>query len=149
MKNSSLVLLAVALLFGLTSCGVATFNKEWKAAVKAPGKPQCIAGAWEGNWLSGVNAHTGKLRAIVGDPKPNGDRDVKYYATWGWLFRGTFSAVHHTHGSEGFTTFTADKPIGRHGDFHAEGMISCDRFAARYKAPGDAGSFELKRPAGP
>jgi hypothetical protein len=149
-------LLALVATLGLSSCGMG-FRSDWKAALKAPSKPMSIEGAWEGHWISEVNGHTGQLLAVVGSTaattagkgasKDAGTaRPVRYFARWGWLFRGSFDSVHQTHGHDGFTTFTADRKIGNLGHFHAEGMISADKFVARYEAAGDHGKFELKRP---
>lgn len=129
----------------LCSCGTA-FNKPWQAAVGKPGQAGSIEGPWTGYWKSAVNGHTGNLRCIVG-PEEGGSRPFHYHATWGkGLFRGSFQAQHDVKATGEKTTFTAKRTIGQHGFFQAEGTITPSDFSATYRAAGDHGTFELKRP---
>jgi hypothetical protein len=139
--TAKLPLLACLLLVSCSS----GFNRAWKQTTAQPAPARSSAGAWEGHWLSHSNGHTGKLRAIVG-PLAGGARLVQYHATWGRILSGAFHTTHQTHGQEGNTTFIAREPIGRHGEFKAEGMITTDTFKANYTALGDHGIFELRRP---
>ena len=137
-------LLLLSLICVMPSCNGA-FRQEWKSALVASQAPGSTEGAWEGRWLSESNGHTGRLRAVVG-PLVGSTRPVHYHATWGRILSGSFRAKHLTHGKEGITTFIVDEPLGRYGQFKAEGMITGDVFKAKYSAVGDRGTFDLRRP---
>lgn len=86
------------------------------------------------------------MRCIVG-PERGGTRDFYYHATWGKVFRGAFKSEHEvSRQKDGETRFTARRNIQQHGFFQAEGAITPAEFNATYKAAGDHGVFELKRP---
>ena len=136
------------MLFGtlvLSSCS-ANFNRAWdKATVTSAHKG--IEGPWVGSWLSHYNGHRGELRCVVGpDAKGNGDRLFMYHAVWGGVLSGNFNSIHHVKQNGDTATFTADSNLGAYGQFHAEGTIKNGVFKAEFKAAGDHGVFEMKRP---
>ncbi len=138
------LLLAVA--SALSSCG-SSFNQAWKAATAAPIPANSIEGPWIGSWLSHDNGHNGELRCVIQpDTKGNGDRTFLYRAIWGGVLSGNFVSVHHVKQNGANATFTADSHLGIYGQFHAEGTIKDGRFKASFKAAGDHGVFEMKRP---
>lgn len=141
----SLVLL-LAGAFMLSSCG-SHFNRAWKTATTSPIPANSIEGPWTGSWLSHGNGHHGELRCVIEpDTKSNGDRIFLYHAIWGGVLSGDFESVHHVKQQGGNATFTADSHLGIYGQFHAEGTIKNGHFKASYKAAGDHGVFEMKRP---
>src|SRR5687768_4652302 len=65
---------------GLTGCASYKFSRQWKAAA-AREKGCAICGKWAGTWVSEVNGHHGKLRAIIMQ-NPDGTYRARYHATW-------------------------------------------------------------------
>jgi hypothetical protein len=143
-RLSSLLLPILAALI-LSSCGT-SFQNEWKNALSQKHHSDSIEGPWQGTWTSSFNGHTGKLRCVIGPEKPDHTREFSYYATWGKIFSGCFHAVHEVTERNGVTTMHAQHDIGKRGTFHAEGTISPTKFSATYRAMGDHGALELKRP---
>ena len=141
-STSFLVVLVTAFL--LTSCGT-SFNKPWHAAVAKPVPTNSIEGPWLGFWKSAASGHSGALRCIVG-PAQGGSREFYYHATWGGVFRAGFQTLHEVKETAGTTAFTAKRSIERHGFFQAECKITPTESNATYRAAGDHGVFELRRP---
>ena len=138
-----MLIIASALL--LSSCS-ANFNRAWSKATASP-VHKGIEGPWVGSWLSHYNGHHGDLRCVVGpDEKGNGDQLFMYHAVWGGVLSGNFKSVHHVKQRGDTTSFTADSNLGSYGQFHAEGTIKKGVFKAEFKAAGDHGVFEMKRP---
>lgn len=139
-----LLLLTCALV--LTGCG-SSFNHAWTDAMHKPVPTSGIEGPWTGSWLSHTNGHHGELKCVVGpDKKGDGERTFLYHAVWGGVLSGTFKAVHHVKQDGPLTRFTADSDLGIYGHFHAEGTVQDSQFKATFKAAGDNGVFEMKRP---
>ena len=144
-RSCSLFLL-LAGAFVLSSCG-SHFNKAWKTATTGPIANNSIEGPWVGSWLSRGNGHHGELKCVVQpDTRGNGDHTFLYHATWAGALSGNFESVHHVKQHGGEASFTADSHLGVYGQFHAEGTIKNGQFKATYRAAGDHGIFEMKRP---
>jgi len=143
LRPLSLVLM-LACTFALSSCST-SFNRAWDTAIAKPGHAGTVEGPWIGTWLSHDNGHHGELRCVVG-PDTKGDRTFLYHAVWGGVLSGHFESVHHVKVKGSTATFTADSHLGIYGQFHAEGTIKGGQFKATYKAAGDHGVFEMKRP---
>lgn len=142
----------------LTSCAGPGYNSAYRKSVEAyhaaDPKPE-VSGPWEGYWLSGENAHTGKLRAI-GSARPSaagGDdgvehMDFRYHATWAKVLSGGYTADHKVkRNRDGSFSVNAEKEIALLGPYTSEGTIKGDKFEATYKAEADHGVFILQRPA--
>src|ERR1043165_8383198 len=65
MINVRLLFWFAGLSLVLFSTGCSTFNHDWKVAAKKSPPGDDITGPWDGSWLSDVNGHHGRLRAIV------------------------------------------------------------------------------------
>jgi hypothetical protein len=150
-KLASLVIVSVSLAatLALTTCGGGGFSQEWRTALKAPAT-DALAGAWEGSWLSHHNAHTGRLRAIIGPTDATGKRTVRYHATWAKVLSGGFTAEHTflPTKDKGYH-FSGKQSLGKWGAFNYDGTVKGDSFEATYKAGGDHGVFTMKKVATP
>jgi hypothetical protein len=146
MKNAggkAFALFAVAaLLFGCSS-----FNRDWKKAAQQPVPADSMTGRWEGTWASSSNGHSGTLRCLMS--KTN---EAQYVAR----FRATYAKVlsfsyavplavdPHYDGWE----FSGEANLGKAagGVYYYEGRASPTNFFSTYKASGDHGVFEMRRP---
>ena len=145
MLRLSTLVLTIAAALCLSSCST-NFNRAW-AQSSATSVHHGIEGPWIGSWLSYDNGHHGELRCVVEpDAKGKGDHVFLYHAIWGGVLSGNFTSVHHVKQKGATATFTADSHLGPYGQFHAEGTIKDGVFKATFKAAGDHGVFEMKRP---
>lgn len=147
MKHALVSLLALAL---LTSCS-AGFRREWKTALTTGPQPG-VAGAWEGTWMSEVNGHHGRLRAVVSAPKnAEGDHDFHYHATWAKILSGAYRAEHRVSPMRGGSSFKGSHqmPEWAGGRYTYEGTVKGDSFEARYECAKDKGVFRMKRMGAP
>lgn len=147
MNRSFFVRLSLlALAVTLSSCA-AGFRSDWKQAIKEGPKPG-VEGAWEGTWLSHSNAHTGKLRAVVGPDLGNGVHDFHYHATWKGFLSAAFKAQHTVkEKKDGTHTFAGhhDMPKWAGGRYQYDGKVVGDDFRATYKCSMDHGVFSMNR----
>lgn len=139
-----LLTLSVGLLL-VTGCS--SFNREWKAAAVVPSSPGSIEGAWDGTWLSGHNAHTGRLRAII--TKLNDDEYyARFHATYMRVL--TFGQAVNLQVKQDGTNFTfsgvADLGKTYGGVYTYEGNSSPEGFYSTYKCSIDHGTFRMTRP---
>src|ERR1051325_10046821 len=56
------VVLPAVVLFG---AGCSSFNRDWKKTGRSSAAAAGLEGRWEGQWISEVNGHHGRLRCIV------------------------------------------------------------------------------------
>jgi hypothetical protein len=129
--------------FLLCSCSTG-FNRDWNAAKLSP-SADGLAGAWEGSWLSGSNGHSGSLRAVIGPEAADGQRDVRYRATWAKVLSGGFTAKHRFVKQGNQLRFQGSESLGKFGSFSYDGSVKGSDFHATYKAAGDTGTFDMKR----
>ncbi|MBX7211838.1 MAG: hypothetical protein K1X78_26265 [Verrucomicrobiaceae bacterium] len=144
---SFFILITVALLS--SSCSVG-FHREWSQAERRGTLSDGIEGRWEGHWKSDVTGHTGKLRCVVSPQlSRQGDRKFAYWATWGRLMSGSFTATHHVLESPGGTHFsgTHRMPKWAGGVYTYVGTVVSGNFKATYHCAQDDGIFEMNRPA--
>ena len=142
----------------LTSCAGPGFNSAYRKSVTAyhaaDPKPE-VSGPWEGYWLSGENAHTGKLRAVAVPatseaPAANGDGryQFRYHATWAKVLSGGYTSEHEVKRKpDGSFTLKGQEEIALLGLYKSEGTIKGDKFDSTYHADADQGVFILKRPS--
>lgn len=138
------LLLVVCLTSGCTS-----FGRAWKQAAQLDPGPDGIAGCWDGQWLSDVNGHRGRLRAAV---RPVGEHeyDVRYRATYrGWLRFSYQMRMKVEPSGEGACAFEGDADLGIWGAYRCQGEADRTRFQAAYWTRFDEGTFTLQRPPNP
>jgi len=156
-NRTSLVLLCSLATLLLSSCTNPGFNSAYRQSVAdykaADSKPK-ISGPWEGYWLSDVNGHTGKLRALAKPAAPTvpidgagGRYTFRYHATWAKVLSGGYTSPHEVRGDgEGGYVVEAEKDIALLGVYKSEGTIKGDKFESTYRSDGDHGVYVLQRP---
>ncbi len=148
MRSATLTTLAV-LCFAITSCST-SFEKNWRAALAKPVPTKGVEGPWQGTWLSHGNGHHGQLRCVVGPAlDAKGTHSFQYHATWAHLLSGTFTAPHVVVPQGDAAGFKGSHKLGKLGMFDYDGTVKGSEFIATYKAAGDHGVFEMKRPKSP
>lgn len=135
--------LALALLV----CGCASFNREWRNAGKQPAPPTAITGRWEGQWLSDVNAHTGKLRCIV-THQTNALYAARFRASYLEILRFSYTVPLTVSATNNVWQFQGEVDLGAMagGVYHYTGSATPTNFHSTYDSKYDRGVFELRRP---
>jgi hypothetical protein len=143
-KSAVPVLAALPLLLG---CGCSTFSRDWKQAAQQPTPPDALAGRWEGQWLSEVNKHRGRLRCLIALAGENRCA-ARFQATYARVFRFTYTVTLRLQPHDGGWEFTGDENLGRlaGGVYHYEGRASPTKFFSTYRSGGDHGVLEMHRP---
>ena len=135
------LLLVVVLASGCTS-----FGRAWKQSAELAPGPDGIAGCWDGQWLSDVNGHRGRLRAVA-TPVGEHEYDVRYRATYRGLFRFHYHMRMKVEpGSEGACAFDGEADLGIWGTYRCRGSADGSEFRAAYWTRFDEGTFTLHRP---
>jgi hypothetical protein len=142
--------LRTIILTALLFCGCSRFESEWRRAVSGPISTNSIAGPWEGRWLSTVNGHTDKLRAIITEAH-EGDYDVKFRAAYkkGITFHFGYTVRMEVASSNGVIAFHGAEDLGMFagGIYTYVGHATPTNFFSTYDSKYDRGIFEMKRPA--
>lgn len=143
--REALALLVVTL--GLTACS--GFGREWRAAARQPVPAEGLGGRWEGRWVSEVNGHAGRLRAIL---TPTGAQSyrARFHARYaGFLSFGYTVELSATNDAAGRAHFRGSADLGKlaGGVYTYAGQADTQRFEATYQSRADHGRFELTRPA--
>jgi len=137
-----LVLMPTVVLIG-ASCS--SFNREWSKTGRNPVAVSGLEGRWEGQWISDVNGHHGKLRCIVN----------KY----GDAYRARFHAKYRKILSFGYTVplkaeptdhgykFRGEANLGSlaGGIYRYEGHAEATNFFSTYSSKYDHGTFQMQR----
>jgi hypothetical protein len=134
------LMLAVVLFGGACS----SFNREWKRVGLNAVTPAGLEGRWEGQWISDVNGHHGRLRCLV-------SKD-------GEIFRARFHAKYLKILSFGYTIplkaeatgngyeFRGEADLGSLGGiYHYEGRADAMNFFSTYSSKYDHGTFQMQR----
>lgn len=138
----------------LALCGCSAFNYEWRQATKKTTPAHDIIGRWEGHWISKVNGHNDKLRALITKVDTN-HYDVKFHAAYKsesikWITVHFGYTVHMgaKPGTNGVVTFQGSENLGAlaGGVYTYEGYADPANFFSTYKSKYDRGTFEMKRP---
>jgi len=140
------VLVLGLLLVALTGCS--SFGREWRAAARQPAPALGIGGRWEGVWVSEVNGHRGRLRAIL-TPETNQVWRARFHARYaGLLTFGYTVQLHTTEAAEGEVRFEGEADLGKlaGGVYTYAGRANATNFFATYRSRDDHGRFELRRP---
>lgn len=135
----------VLLLVALTGCS--SFGREWRAAARPPAPVTGIGGRWEGVWVSEVNGHRGRLRAILTE-ESNQVWRARFHARYAGLLTFGYTVRLHTAAADGEVRFEGEADLGKlaGGVYTYAGRASATHFHATYRSRDDHGRFELRRP---
>lgn len=152
----------MACLIGLLSFIVASgcaFDRRWhdmkRAAVQGqtPQASDPLAGRWQGEWLSDVNGHKGRLRAIItGAAQAAGEKptyQADFDATFFGFMRAGYSIPLTGEPTDAHTIeFSGSKDLGSMagGMYEYRGAADGEHFTAHYESKSDHGTFQMTRP---
>ena len=122
------------------------FKARWGAS-DALG-PEGISGRWEGEWISAVSGHRGRLRCVINPIAP---------ALWRMYFRGEYAGYFRACYSTDFTvardadrwTFSGGSDLGilAGGTYTYEGHATLEALVCTFRSNRDHGEFRLGRVA--
>jgi hypothetical protein len=128
--------------------GCSTFNRDWKAAAKTFQPNDDITGAWDGAWLSDVNGHHGRLRAIVSRNGPDG-YTARFKARFWKIFTYGYTIPLRARRESGQGwLLNGEENLGKlaGGVYHYAAQADPEKFHSTYSNKYDHGTFDLKRP---
>jgi len=134
----------------LASCATPGFDRAWKQSLSAgPAGGAEVTGPWIGEWLSGANGHTGKLRCLV-EQKDEDTFAFRYWATWGGWMKGSFRVDGDIRPrADGGYAVDGSKRLGPWGTSSHEGVIAPDRLEASFRSKrSNLGTFRMERQDG-
>ena len=147
MKDIRLIWIAGLVLIVISS-GCSTFNYDWKAAAKKSQPSDDITGAWDGSWLSDVNGHHGRLRAIVS--LTSADSYIARFKARFWkIFTAGYKVTLQARRDAGQAwRLEGEKNLGTlaGGIYHYSAQANPESFHSSYSNKYDHGTFELRRP---
>jgi hypothetical protein len=137
---------SIAAVFLATGCS--SFNHDWKAAAQKPAPAGDISGAWDGQWLSDVNGHHGRLRCIL-TKKNEATYDAHFKARFWKIFNASYTIpLELKPGTNGNYRLEGDRDLGKlaGGVYRYDGEATPTLFRSQYTNKYDHGTFEMKRP---
>ena len=140
-----LFIISVLLLHVTSSVGCSTYHREWTQARQRP--LNGFEGAWDGQWISDVNGHKGRLRCVI-EPVSKTQYRAKFKAHYWGILRYRYTALLDVATTDAAQTFKGDANLGylAGGVYSYEGSSTSTEFHSTYKRRYDHGRFELKRP---
>jgi hypothetical protein len=139
-------LTSVAVFFLATGCS--SFQRDWKAAAQTPATTGDVAGAWDGQWLSNVNGHRGRLQCIL-TKKTEALYDARFKARFWKIFSASYTVpLNITPGTNGSFHLDGESDLGKlaGGVYHYAGEANPTLFNTQYSNKYDHGAFQMKRP---
>ena len=119
------------------------FRTAWKSAASMPSD---LVGRWQGEWLSDVNGHRGKLKCVI--PTVDGDRyKAIFHAVYWKLLRVSYSVWLTAERTGETFAFRGEIDLGRlaGGVYRFDGTSTLHSFAATYDNQYDHGTFRMTR----
>lgn len=132
---------------GALLTGCSTYDRQWRAVVKEPVPADSPAGAWEGQWISDVNGHNGRLRCII-TPLSEGKYNANYQAKYRKVFTFSYTVPLEMRRAGDSWKFNGEADLGKMagGVYTYEGAVSSNHFFSTYDSKYDHGKFEMSRP---
>ena len=129
--------------------GCSGFHRAWKTEKfqSTTYASDALTGAWEGTWLSDVNGHNGRLRALI-TQNPDGTYHAWYHAKYKRILSFAYSVDMEAQEITGGHTFTGEADLGKlaGGVYSYEGTASDGLYNAHYDCKYDHGVFKMQRP---
>ena len=138
---------AVLLTEMLFNSGCSTFNRDWKTAAANPAPETGLEGRWQGDWLSGVNGHSGRLRCIVTD-SADGSYQARFKAKYRKVLSFGYTVPLKVERTENLFRFQGEADLGwlAGGVYHYAGRAGPTNFFSTYSCKYDHGTFRMGRP---
>jgi hypothetical protein len=143
----SFAILLLALPFCLLQTGCSSFSRNWSSALKQPIQENSLAGPWEGQWISDVNGHHGRLRCLVSS-KGEGKYDAVFQAKYKHFLTFSYTVPMEARRRASSWLFHGEADLGKlaGGVYTYEGAATATNFFSTYDNRYDHGKFEMARP---
>jgi hypothetical protein len=137
------LMVSALLVFLLSGCS--SFTRDWRAAAQTPGSTNDLSGRWEGSWISEVNRHEGRLRALV-TKKSDMVYEARFHAKYMKILSFGYTVdLEARHDGAAFN-FTGSANLGSLGGvYHYAGEAGGTNFQSTYSSKYDHGTFQMKR----
>jgi hypothetical protein len=141
-KFALLVLVPMLVLLG---AGCSSFNREWRGAVKNPAASLGLEGRWEGEWISDVNRHHGRLRCIVN--KEGNVYRARFHAKYRKILSFGYTVQLKAEATDNGYKFRGDADLGAlaGGIYRYQGSADATNFFSTYSCKYDHGTFQMRR----
>jgi hypothetical protein len=129
----------------LIGVGCSSFNGEWRKTGKNPAASSGLEGRWEGEWISDVNRHHGRLRCIVN--KEGNVYRARFHAKYHKILSFAYTVPLKAEPTEGGYQFRGEADLGSlaGGIYHYEGHANATTFFSTYSCKYDHGTFQMQR----
>jgi hypothetical protein len=142
LRRLALVFLMPAII--LIGSGCSSFNREWRKAGQSPDPVSGLDGRWEGQWISEVNRHRGRLRCIVSK-----DADVyraRFHAKYRKILSFGYTVPLKAEAIDNGYKFQGEADLGLAGGiYHYQGHADTTNFFSTYSSKYDHGTFQMQR----
>ena len=103
-----------------------------------------LEGRWEGNWISEVNHHHGKLRCIV--TKDGEVYQARFHAKYLKILSFGYTVELRAERKDNAYKFSGEADLGVMGGiYHYEGHADATNFFSTYSSKYDHGTFQMQR----
>jgi len=144
MKSKQVIAMSLGLLL---LAGCSSFQRDWKRAAKLDASTTGITGRWEGQWLSAVNGHHGKLRCLLSQ-EPDGHYAARFRATYLHILSFSYTVALEVNSNDVAWVISGEEDLGAAagGLYQYQGTVTETNFHATYQNKYDHGVFEMLRP---
>src|SRR5689334_10765795 len=140
-KLALLAMMPAVVLIG-TSCS--SFNREWRKVGRNPDARTGHEGRWEGDWLSEVNHHRGKLRCIV--TNEGNIYRARFHAKYLKILGFGYTVALKAEPTDTGYKFRGEADLGVMGGIYQyEGRADTTNFFSTYSSKYDHGTFQMQK----
>jgi hypothetical protein len=141
-KLALFVLMPVIVLIG---AGCSSFNREWKKVAPNPEAGSALEGRWEGQWISEVNGHRGRLRGLVS--KDGEVYRARFHAKYLKILSFGYTIPLKAEEADNGYKFRGEADLGDFagGVYQYEGHADTTNFFSTYSSKYDHGTFQMQR----
>jgi len=139
------VLVVVMTAIVLLGSGCSSFNREWKKVGGDSVAGSGLEGRWEGQWISEVNGHHGRLRCLV---SKDGDvYQARFHARYLKILTFGYTIPLKAEAADTGYKFRGEADLGSFagGVYHYEGNANRTNFYSTYSSKYDHGTFQMQR----
>lgn len=131
-------------LFAPLTANCRDFGERW--AQSSSDGSQGVGGCWEGEWISAVSGHRGRLRSVV-DPLDPGRWRMYFRGEYAKVFRACYATDFTVTQQDGRWTFSGSSNLGAlaGGEYAYSGYATREEMICTYRSAKDHGEFRLKR----
>ena len=143
LRRLALIVLMAAVVLIVAGCS--SFNREWRKAGRNSIAASDLEGRWEGQWISDVNGHHGKLRCIV--KKDGNVHRARFHAKYRKILSFGYTVPLKVAAMDSGFKFQGEADLGAlaGGIYRYEGHADATNFFSTYSCKYDHGRFQMQR----